>query len=111
MGQMEGAKRRVGGYLEPDIAMNQGISVTPFPQTLPHFKRRESHEHAHLAIVPFCPVLRRALRLHQNSSQYNPVLAQETPIFRVTSRISTGQPNGVFDRLCLIGPHEKFESS
>ena len=27
MGQMEGAKRRVGGYLEPDIAMNQGISV------------------------------------------------------------------------------------
>ena len=29
MGQMEGAKRRVGGYLEPDIAMNQGISVRP----------------------------------------------------------------------------------
>ena len=47
-------KGRKDGLAEPGARYSYelGSIYTPFPQTSPHFKRRESHEHAHLAIVP-----------------------------------------------------------
>ena len=66
------------------------------------FKGRESHEHAHAAIVPSALYYVELMRLHLAFGRHNSVWSLKTPIFRVMRRIQQRQPNGTVVRVCLI---------